>query len=303
MTKNQILALAIGAVSMSVTSCDSTGGFKKTSDGLMYKIIKDEPGEVHPKVSDVVEMHVNIRIGDSVLLNSRQMNGGQPFKFPLMEGTFKSDWVTGLTLLTTGDSAIFYVPVDTAKKYAQGQFPEFAKSTDTVVYEVKLVSVASADDIKKKEADAAAKQMDDDDKKLQAYFAEKGLQPQKTTSGLYYIIDKEGTGANIEKGKKVSVKYTGTNLAGKPFDSNVDPQFKHVEPFSFTAGVGEVIPGWDEGVQLLKKGSKARFFIPSPLAYGARDMGPDMGANSILVFDVEVTNIEDAPAAAPAPAQ
>lgn len=306
MTKNQILALTVGAVSMGLTSCDGTGGIKKTKDGLMYKMVKDEKGDQHPKVDDIIEMHVHIRIGDSTLLDSRKMNGDQPFKFPLMAGTFKSDWVTGIPLMTPGDSAIFYVPVDTAKKYAQqqgGMFPEFAKSTDTVVYTIKLVSVSSQDEIKKKEEEQAKKQKQEDDGKLQAYFAEKGIKPQKTESGLYYTIDKEGTGPNVEKGKKVTVNYTGTNLAGKPFDSNIDPQFNHVEPFQFVAGMGQVIPGWDEGLLLLKKGSKAHFFIPSPLAYGARDMGPDMPANSILVFDVEVVNIEDAPAAEAAPVQ
>jgi len=296
MTKNQILALAIGAVSIGFASCDNTGGFKKTSDGLMYRIIKDEPGEEHPQVDDVIEMHVSIRIGDSVLLNSRVMNNNEPFKFPLMEGTFKSDWVNGIPLLTAGDSAIFYVPVDSAKKYAQGNFPEFAKSTDTVVYEVQLVSVQSAAETKKKEEEMAEKQKTEDDNKLQAYFAEKNLSPQKTASGLYYIIDKEGTGPVIEKGQQVTVNYTGTSLSGTAFDSNVDPQFKHVEPFTVTVGVGAVIKGWDEGLQLLKKGSKARFFIPSTLAYGRQDMGSDMGANANLVFEVEVKNVEAAPA-------
>src|SRR5690606_9806235 len=109
MTKNQILALAIGATGVALTGCDSkTDGFKTTSDGLTYRIFKDEPGDAHPKVNDMVEMHVNIRIGDSVLLNSRQMNNNEPFKFPLMEGTFKSDWVNGISLLTAGDSAVFY---------------------------------------------------------------------------------------------------------------------------------------------------------------------------------------------------
>lgn len=298
MTKNQILALAFGAVSIGMVGCKGKADFKKTSEGLVYKMIVDSAGDKHPKVNDIVAMHVNIRIGDSVLLNSRQMNNGEPFKFPLMDGTFKSDWVTGIPLMTAGDSAIFYVPVDTAKKYAQGQFPPFAKSTDTVVYEIKLVSVESAEEMKKQQEEASAKQMGEDDKKLQAYFAEKGLKPNKTESGLYYIIDQEGTGALAERGKKVTVNYTGTGLSGKAFDSNVDPQFQHTEPFSFTAGVGEVIPGWDEGIQLLKKGSKARFFIPSPLAYGQRDMGPDMGANAILVFTVEVTNVEEPSATA-----
>jgi FKBP-type peptidyl-prolyl cis-trans isomerase len=292
MTKNQIAALVAGALTIGITSCDNTGGIKKTSDGLMYKIVKDEPGDKSPQVDDIIEMHVNIRIGDSVLLNSRKMNGDKPFEFPLPEATFKSDWVTGIKLLTAGDSALFYVPVDSAKKYAQGQFPEFAKSTDTVVYEVKLVSFKSAEEMKKKEEEAAAKQITEDDKKLQAYFAENNLAPQKTESGLYYIIEKEGTGAAIEKGQAVTVNYTGKNLKGETFDSNVDPKFQHVQPFEFPVGMGQVIKGWDEGILLLKKGSKAKFFIPSPLAYGANAMGPEIGANEILVFEVEVTDVK-----------
>lgn len=299
MAKNQILALVAGALSIGITSCDNTGGVKKTSDGLMYKIVKDEPGDKFPEVNDIIEMHVNIRIGDSVLLNSRQMNGDKPFEFPLPEATFKSDWVTGIKLLTAGDSAVFYVPVDTAKKYAQGQFPEFAKSTDTVVYEVKLVSFKSAAEQKKKEEEAAAKQIVEDDQKLQAYFSEKGLNPQKTESGLYYIIDKEGTGAPIERGQTVTVNYTGKNLKGETFDSNVEAEFQHVQPFTFPVGMGQVIKGWDEGIMLLKEGSKARFFIPSPLAYGQGSMGEKIGPNEILVFDVEVTDVEtEQPAAA-----
>lgn len=283
MIKNKTIALILSA-GIALTGCEqsSDNGIKRTSDGLMYRIVKDEPGELHPQIKDNVKMHVNIRIGDSVMLNSRKMNGNNPFEFPLMEGTFKSDWVNGVSLLTAGDSAIFYIPVDTAKKYAQGQFPEFAKSGDTVTYEVFLVSFESAN-----------AQLEKDDEQLQTYFQENNLNPQKTESGLYYIIEQEGNGANIERGQKVTVNYTGQTLAGEKFDSNVDPDFQHVEPFVFAAGVGQVIPGWDEGILLLKKGSKARFFIPSPLAYGSRGMGPKIGPNSILIFDVEITDVAE----------
>lgn len=295
MTKIKNLALFIGVAGIAFTSCDNkSGGIKTTSDGLMYQIIKDEPGEAHPQAKDIVKMHVNIHIGDSVLLNSREMNKNQPFEFPLMEGSFKSDWVNGITLLTAGDSAIFYVPVDTAKKYAQGQFPEFAQSGDTVVYEVQMVSFQSSEEMEKQKEEAAKEQMKTDDEKLQAYFKENNLNPKKTESGLYYIIDKEGSGPTIERGQKVTVNYTGTGLNGTKFDSNVDPQFKHVEPFVFPAGVGQVIRGWDEGILLLKKGSEARFFIPSPLGYGQQNMGPEMGSNAILIFDVEILDVEDA---------
>jgi FKBP-type peptidyl-prolyl cis-trans isomerase FkpA len=127
---------------------------------------------------------------------------------------------------------------------------------------------------------------------LQEYFAKNNLQPQKTTSGLYYIIEKTGSGPKPTQGQVVTVNYTGKTLDGNTFDSNVDPQFKHVAPFEFQAGSGQVIPGWDEGIMLLNKGSKAKFFIPSTLAYGPQSPGPGIEPNSILMFDVEVTNIK-----------
>ena len=76
--------------------------------------------------------------------------------------------------------------------------------------------------------------------------------------------------------------------------TNVDSTFNHVQPFTFTLGQGQVIKGWDEGIALLKKGGKARLFIPSHIAYGAQSPSPAIPANSVLIFDVEVVNIEEA---------
>ncbi len=80
-------------------------------------------------------------------------------------------------------------------------------------------------------------------------------------------------------------------LNGEKFDSNVDPQFQHVQPFEFMLGKGSVIKGWDEGIALLKKGGKATLFIPSTLAYGANSPSPKIPAHSVLVFEVELNEI------------
>jgi FKBP-type peptidyl-prolyl cis-trans isomerase FkpA len=96
-------------------------------------------------------------------------------------------------------------------------------------------------------------------------------------------------------GQMVTMNYIGKTLEGKQFDANVDASFKPLkgrDPFTFPLGAHQVIKGWDEGVALLKKGSKATFYIPSPLAYGPQAQGPDLPANSILVFNVEVVDIK-----------
>jgi len=108
-----------------------------------------------------------------------------------------------------------------------------------------------------------------------------------TASGLNYAIIKEGEGDLIGKEKQATVNYSGFLLNGSKFDSSVERD----ESFTFVVGVGQVIPGWDEGVQLMKKGGKARFIVPSNLAYGDRDLGK-IPPNSTLIFDVEVLDVK-----------
>jgi peptidylprolyl isomerase len=108
-----------------------------------------------------------------------------------------------------------------------------------------------------------------------------------TPSGLKFEDEQVGTGASPEKGKKVTVHYTGTLVNGTKFDSSRD----RGQPFSFTIGVGQVIKGWDEGVMSMKVGGKRKLMIPSGLAYGPRAVGGVIPANSDLNFDVELISV------------
>ncbi len=100
----------------------------------------------------------------------------------------------------------------------------------------------------------------------------------QTASGLFYHIDEEGTGDKPAKGNSVKVHYKGELLDGTVFDSS----FKRNEPIEFSLGVGQVIPGWDEGIALLNKGAKATFIIPADLAYGAAGAGGVIPPNAPL---------------------
>ncbi|WP_406684178.1 peptidylprolyl isomerase [Seonamhaeicola sp. MEBiC1930] len=111
---------------------------------------------------------------------------------------------------------------------------------------------------------------------------------EKTDSGLRYQIIQKGDGAKAEKGKTVSVHYKGQLADGTVFDSS----YKRNQPIDFPLGVGQVIPGWDEGVQLLSVGDKARFVIPSNLGYGSRGAGGVIPPNATLIFDVELMNVK-----------
>jgi peptidyl-prolyl cis-trans isomerase A (cyclophilin A) len=110
----------------------------------------------------------------------------------------------------------------------------------------------------------------------------------KTESGLRYQIIQKGSGAKAEKGKNVSVHYKGQLSDGTVFDSS----YKRNQPIEFPVGVGQVISGWDEGIQLLKVGDKARFVIPSHLGYGSRGAGGVIPPDATLIFDVELMNVK-----------
>ncbi|MGX7668713.1 peptidylprolyl isomerase [Flavobacterium pedocola] len=111
---------------------------------------------------------------------------------------------------------------------------------------------------------------------------------QKTESGLRYQIIQKGNGKQAEKGKTVSVHYQGALDNGMVFDSS----YKRKQPIEFPLGKGHVIEGWDEGIALLQVGDKARFVIPSYLAYGSRGAGGVIPPDATLVFDVELMDVK-----------
>ena len=108
-----------------------------------------------------------------------------------------------------------------------------------------------------------------------------------TSSGLRYKITDKGNGNSAVIGKNVKVHYKGQLIDGTVFDSS----FKRNEPIEFTLGIGQVIKGWDEGLALLSEGDKARFIIPSDLAYGEAGAGGVIPPNANLIFDVELVSV------------
>ena len=108
-----------------------------------------------------------------------------------------------------------------------------------------------------------------------------------TASGLQYQDIKEGNGDAVRAGDKVSVHYTGWLENGKKFDSSLD----RGKPFEFTVGKGQVIAGWDEGLQGMKPGGKRKLVIPPQLGYGERGAGSVIPPNAALIFEVELVKI------------
>jgi FKBP-type peptidyl-prolyl cis-trans isomerase len=298
-----LLALLTGASTMS--SCQKTKVTEK--DAVEYTYIK-EGSEKAPNGSFLLYNLEISTASDSVIYSTLT----QPFPGYLMANdsiTPQNGMDEIFLSLRKGDSITFEAA---AKIIFNGNQPAPIKEDDIIkvklgAYDVKTEAEMQAyyEEVMKKEQEKSAERaktlLVEEAKTIDAYLVEKGLTAQKTENGLYYVIEKEGTGEATTPGTTMYVNYAGYLLNGTLFDTslpeiakanNIFSEERPYEPLPVNVGMGQVIPGWDEGLMLLKKGSKAKFIIPSPLAYGENGAGALIPANSILVFDVEVTDVQ-----------
>ena len=286
--------------------------FKKADNGVEYKLFaknkngKFEPKEApaktdtvgKPKEGQVLTMQMKYytqsKAGKDTLLFDTYKNGF-PVQIPIMKPTFKGGLEDALSLVRPGDSAVFRISADSlfAKTFNQ-PMPPFIKKGSKLTFHVLAQKVQSQQeammDQQKMMMEFMEKQNKKDEQIIQEYVKKEGLNAQKTASGLYYVITEPGSGTPAKAGQTVSVKYKGSLLDGKVFDSSDNPQLGG-KPFEFPLGQGQVIRGWDEGIALLSKGGKGVLLVPSTMAYGPQAQG-EIPANSVLRFDVELVDVK-----------
>jgi|LakMenE01Jun11ns_1017448.scaffolds.fasta_scaffold9764114_2 FKBP-type peptidyl-prolyl cis-trans isomerase FkpA len=273
-------AILLAAATIMLAACN---GYKKTESGLEYKILQDDKeGKVAGK-GDVflANLRMSVMSTDSVLMET--FSTDQKQYLPYDEASLKEVFEQ----LSAGDSVEFHISADSLfQKTFNVPTPPWLKPGERIRFVMKVEDVFTQEELQKKNMEQMESYRKMDEDGLKAYVA--GLQNVKTTaSGLMYIIEKEGTGKAAVKGNQVSMLYKGYFTNGQTFDENSDPS----KPFEFAVGLGQVIPGWDEGVMLMKKGGKYKLIVPWNLAYGERGSGPIMPYSS-LIFDLEVLDIK-----------
>ena len=252
--------------------------FRVAPNGVKYKTIVANPQGRQVKVNDVITLTSALYINDSLVQENTN-----PLPFMVMEPQHSGDLFDALLLMHEGETMAFaFEP----KIYIGEHLPPFIKETDVINMTIGIVKAQTMEEFEESQNAAAKKLVAEEKTILKQYAKDNNLNAAETDSGLFIAVIKEGTGQQAQSGDNVSVHYTGKLLNGKVFDSSIT----RGTPIRFQVGVGQVIRGWDEGILTMKVGEKAIFLIPSPLAYGERDMG-EIPANSPLIFEVELVEI------------
>ncbi len=225
--------------------------------GLAFKVLQPGTGTAKPAPTDMVTVHYTGWTTDGKMFDS-SVTRNAPATFPL-DRVIKG-WGDGVQLMTVGEKRRLWIPETLAYKGQAG------RPAGMLVFDIELIEMVASPTVPPPDVAAAP------------------ADAKRTASGLAYKVLKAGTGtAHPRRESRVTVHYTGWQTTGKMFDSSV----MRGSPATF--GLGDVIPGWTEGVQLMVVGEKTRFWIPQDLAYKGQSGSPA----GMLVFDVELIAIRD----------
>jgi FKBP-type peptidyl-prolyl cis-trans isomerase len=230
-----------------------------TASGLAFKVLSPGTGKDHPSPTDKVKVQYTGWQKDGKMFDSSVLRG-EPITIPL--NAVIPGWTEGLGLMVVGEKRRLWIPAT----LAYGEHPRTGAPAGDLVFDVELVDIVHGPkpppvptDVKAPPASA-----------------------KKTASGLAYRVLTPGTGTTHPgPASNVIAHYSGWTTDGKMFDSSV----VRGEPVHFR--LDGVVKGWSEGVQLMTKGEKARFWIPGALAYGDKPTRPGAPAG-MLVFDIEL---------------
>ncbi len=276
------------AIILSLACGDSSfPGYDKTENGLYYSIT--EAGESDRKVmlDDIVTLDLMYMTDDTVLYDSKIVP--YPTQLKISTPAYQGDVMEGLAMMNIGDEASFKTSADSFfTAIAKVDRPEFIDSGAFLTFEIKVLNTQTLAELTAEKDAKSTVSRENEIGLIASYLDENSITQEPTESGLYFIETAPGSGEVVERGSLIKVHYIGRLLTGEKFDSSHD----RGEPIEFTLGMGQVIPGWDEGIGYMTVGSKATLIIPSSLAYGENPPpGSAIKPFSPLVFDVELVEI------------
>jgi FKBP-type peptidyl-prolyl cis-trans isomerase FkpA len=290
--KKYIILFFLAAV---VVKANAQDDFQRTAKGTQYKILTHNTGD-RIKLSDIVTFNAIQKTDkDSILFSS--FKSGAPLQAQIQA---EGDLMDVFPLLTVKDSVLIKVPTDSIFKTNEAQRPPFLPKGSNMYFTLSIVKVQALNDAIAERKTLVDKYAAEEAVNANKYIAAHNLVLKTTPTGLKYKITLPSIKRKPLVGDTILVNYTGSTLDGKIFDSSIEAVAKKAnlqqdgrkyEPIKIALGTGMVIPGWDEGLQLLNEGSKAEFIIPSTLAYGEKGAGDDIKPFSTLIFDVQLVKV------------
>jgi FKBP-type peptidyl-prolyl cis-trans isomerase len=244
---------------------------QKQASGLYFVPVVTNATAAPATVGKNVSILYTGRLLDgTVFLSSAQNNNNLPTSFVLGNSQVIGGLQEGVSLMHLGDKATLLIP--SALAFGPKGNPPSVPANAVVRFDVELVDLNYAIT---------------DEAIIKKYVADNSLtNAQRQSSGLYYVpVTANPTGVQATAGKTATVRYTGKLLNGTVFDPGT-------APLNFVVGAKQVIPGFDEGISLMRTGEKAVLLIPSAQAYGPSSPSTTIPANSVLRFDVELVEVK-----------
>ena len=261
-------------------------GYKQAESGLEYKFYVQNEGD-NPKVGDFITLNMLYGTDDTVLFDSKRIPGG--LTFPLDSSYFEGDLFEGIMMMTKGDSASFRMSADSFYLIVAGApaLPPFITPGSIMTFDVKLHDFVNSEQKAIEEAEALEAKRLEAEAEYTAYIEANNITVEPLESGLIFIEEKKGSGAQPTAEDMVSVNLTVKLLDGTKIFSTED----RGEPFEYQYGQSFDTRGLEEGVGMLSLGGKATLIVPQQIAYGAESKGQMIPAYSTIVYEVELVSM------------
>ncbi len=269
-------------------------GFTETDSGLYYKLQMIGDGKRKPTIGDYLQLNITYKtVTDSVFMDTRSGNDLGMVFLPFNHSSFEGSFEEGLSIMNEGDSVTFIVGADNLfTKFFKSQLPLFLKKDAVVLMDVKLHRILNKkeyeDELVRYETIIEDRDIEEQ-RKIQLFLDTSKVSFSRLQNGIFYLPVTQGSGSFPERGNTLRINYTGCFLNGKIFESTYD----RGQPLEYICGEqGQVIKGLESAISLMNEGAKAKFIIPSHLAYG--EDGSSTGIippYTTVIYEIELLNL------------
>ena len=262
-----------------------------TKDSLIVLSIDKGKGR-KAKAGDIMKVYFTFSTleGDTLLDFSGE---DKPYELVYGDMALGQGFYEGLGLVTKGGNAEFIIPSSLA--WGADGFQGVILPYTPFVFNLKVVDIMTSDEYEaeqekmmKEEESENSRRLQEEPMKIAKYVKDNGIDVAPKSSGLYYIVEQEGTGDVLQNGDMAIVHYTIYNIEGQLIESSYD----YNQPIPFIFGQNQMIPGIEEAVGYMKVGGKARIIVPSQLGFGDIKIDENLPANSALIIDLELVDLQ-----------